>query len=32
MTAFPGLPDKDIEAIVKYVSTPVPDIYTRSTN
>ena len=28
MTAFPGLPDKDIEAIVKYVSTPVPDLYT----
>ena len=24
MTAFPGLPDKDIEAIVKYVSTPPP--------
>ena len=24
MTAFPALPDKDIEAIVKYVSTPVP--------
>src|SRR6476660_406085 len=24
MTAFPGMPDKDIEAIVKYVSTPVP--------
>ena len=23
MTAFPALPDKDIEAIVKYVSTPV---------
>src|SRR6476469_514022 len=23
MTAFPGMPDKDIEAIVKYISTPV---------
>ena len=23
MTAFPAMPDKDIEAIVKYVSTPV---------
>src|SRR5262249_10913188 len=24
MTAFPGMPDKDIEAIVKYLSTPPP--------